>query len=171
MKSFGVSLVVVAVISLIIWGGYLGLARWQFNKNCGDYLKLAGDAPTVERADGFLEKAIAYIEKTNMVSGNSSIIFKKPTNDVGIWYAQIKAAKETTEKIIVRGEGVSQLERDNALMKIRETVLDQGERGTMVTTPDWISLFPYQLFKVILWPILSVLFAITGAIIVVRNDC
>jgi len=170
MKSFGVFIVVVAVIFLIIWGAYLGLAWWQFNKNCGDYLKLTGDAPTVERADGFLEKAIAYIEKTNRVSGNSSIIFKKPTNDVGIWYAQIKAAKETTEKIITRGEGVSQLERDNALMKIRETVLDQGEKGTMVTTPDWISLFPYQLFKIILWPLLSVVFGLIGVVIVIRND-
>lgn len=170
MKKFGSFLVVVAVISLVIWGPYLGISRWQFNKNCGDYLKLAGDAPTVERADDFLGKAMAYLEKTNMISGNSSIIFKKPTNDVGIWYAQIKAAKETTEKIIARGEGVSQLEKDNALMKIRETVLDQGEKGTVITTPDWISLFPNQLFKIINWPLLSIIFGLIGAIIVVRND-
>jgi hypothetical protein len=144
MRIAGIILVVVGVLCLIFLLGASLYQDYRFNRDCGDYLKLAADAPTVERADEFLGKAIAFIEKTGRTSGNSAIIFKKPTDDMGTWYGQLKGSKETTEKILAKGDAATQLERDNALMKIRETVLDQGKDGESVTTPSWISLVPHQ---------------------------
>ncbi|KKU55121.1 MAG: hypothetical protein UY41_C0024G0007 [Candidatus Moranbacteria bacterium GW2011_GWE1_49_15] len=132
---------ILAVFACVYW-------NYSFDKNCGDYLKLAGDAPNIERADNFLDKAIRYIERENLTSGNSAIIFSKPSNDVGVWYEQIKGAKETTENLLAKEKvdpaSVSQLDKDNALMKIREVLLDDSSSGTKVTAPDWISWYPHQ---------------------------
>jgi len=97
----------------------------------------------------------------DLTSGNSAFIFHTPRNDVGIWYEQINGAKETAsrllEKIKEDPESVSQLEKDNALMKIREVVLDLGESGTKITTPKNISWFPNQWLMLILWIVSPIL--------------
>lgn len=161
MKSFSrflaaigtVSFIMVSVLSIIFW--------YSFVKNCEDYLKLAGDAPNVVRADEFLGQALDYIEKENLTSGNSAYIFHTPKNDVGIWYEQIKGAKETTAALLKKAkenpESVSQLEQDNALMKIREVVLDSSKSGTKVTLPDAIAWFPYQWGMLVWWWISTII--------------
>lgn len=158
-----VSLMLAALVSVYLW--------YDFSKGCEDYLKLAGDAPNVERADGFLENALEYIEENNMTSGNSAILFTKPSNDVGIWYNQIKGAKSTTENILKRKtadpDSVTQLEQDNALMKIREVVLDNASTGTSVTSPQWIEWYPNQRLMMFWW-IMSAIFII-GVIVVNTN--
>ncbi|NTU69860.1 hypothetical protein HGB13_03520 [bacterium] len=142
-----ISLIMVSVISVIFW--------YVFSNNCKDYLKLAGDAPNIERADQFLGQALSYIEKESLTNGNSAFFFHTPTNDIGIWYEQIKGAKETTADIIKKSKDnpatVSQLERDNALMKIREVVIDNSQKGTSVTVPAHITWFPYQLAMLFWW--------------------
>ncbi|MFZ6035940.1 MAG: hypothetical protein ACOYUK_02265 [Patescibacteria group bacterium] len=147
----------IGIIALIALGIIALVAEYTFDSECGNYLKLAGDAPTVEKADEFLGYAIGYIERERLTTGNSGVIFRSyPTNDLAIWYGQIKGAKQTTESIIDRTKSdsasVSQLERDNALMKIREVVLDQDEKGTSVTHPDWIIFYPSQvLYWFVFW--------------------
>ena len=152
-----ISLVAVTIVSVIFWYG--------FANNCKDYLKLAGDAPTIEKADEFLGMAVSYIEKKQLTNGNSAYIFTTPTNDLKIWYGQVRGAKDTAESIIKRATqnpaSVSQLERDNALMKIREVVLDNSQSGTSVTTPASITWFPYQWVMVIWWWI-TILIAVAG---------
>jgi|GEM_PF-4101285 len=160
-----VSFILVSVFSIIFW--------YIFAKNCEDYLKLAGDAPNIEKADKFLGQALAHIEKENLTSGNSAYMFKTPINDVGIWHEQIKGAKDTTEDIIKRIKenplAVSQLERDNALMKIREVVLDGSKKGTKVTLPDAITWFPYQ-WGMLIWWCMSVISAIAGWLLVKKMN-
>ena len=139
---------VTGIISTVLWIIVATVMWYNFKSNCDDYLKLAGDAPSIEKADKFLGRALNYMESNDYTSGNSAIIFKTPDCDIGIWYEQIKGAKATTEAILQRiemGENVTQLEKDNALMKIREVLLDNSSDGTKVTTPDWISMYPLQL--------------------------
>ncbi len=128
-------------------------------------MKLAGDAPSIQRADEFLGKALDYMEKENLTQGNSALIFPTPTSNVGIWYQQIKGAKETTENILAREKespvAVSQLERDNALMKIREVLLDNSSNGTVVTAPNLISWFPMQ-WLMALWGVFSLILCLFG---------
>ena len=134
-------LLVVALLGLI---GYLVWNDYVFGRDCAGYLKLAGDAPTIERANEFLGKAVSYLARTGKTEGSSAIIFRTPKADVGIWYGQIVAAKKNLAQLLEKGEAASQLEKDNSLMKIRETVLDQGEAGTKVTSPPNISIYPRQ---------------------------
>ena len=170
MKSVGITLLVVGGISLIALGVISVVWDYHFDRDCGDYLKLAGDAPTVSRANDFLKKAISYLEETGKTSGDSGVIFKKkPSNDIKIWYQQLVAAKETTEEILAKGDKASQLEKDNALMKIRETVLDQGEKETEVTRPDYIALFPYQAIILLSVAAAIVLLGL-GAILLVQSS-
>jgi hypothetical protein len=151
MKGLAWTLFVLSVCLLIFLVGFGVIRGYLFNYECGGYLKLAADAPTVERANGFLVRAVSYLDKTGRTHGNSAVIFKTPGNDVGIWYAQIMESLKTTEEIIKKGSGASQLERDNALMKIRETLLDVGESGTELTHPAHIAIVPYQVAIVVLW--------------------
>lgn len=155
---------------LFIFAIVLSVARWYtFKANCGDYLKLAGDAPTVARADEFLWKAIQYIEQSGRTSGNSAYIFQTPRSDLAVWYQQILGARETTTRLLMKAgrdpSSVNQLERDNALMKIREVVLDASKEGVEVTTPPHIIWFPYQWLMLILW-IISIIAMVIGWILV-----
>lgn len=165
---------VAAIGGLILVVGILGLlaiiiispvSNYMFNRACGDYLKLAADAPTVERANGFLGTALVYMERRGMTHGNSAFVFQKPSTDVGVWYGQVKGAKTTLESIIAKGDGASQLEKDNALIKVREVLLDQGDSGTAVTLPVHINLFPSQgLYFAMLW--LTIGLIVLGVIII-----
>lgn len=160
-----ISFILVAIFSTIMW--------YSFNKNCGDYLKLAADAPSIKLADKFLGKALNYIEENNLTEGNSAFIFHTPSADVGIWYNQIRGAKETTSGIINRiqkdSTSVTQLEMDNALMKIREVVMDAGEKGISITKPTKIIYYPHQ-WAMLIWWILSALVLGIGILIAMSDN-
>ncbi len=145
MKALGIFLTVVGVILLVALIVFAIVRFYGVKIGCEDYLKLAGDAPTIQRAYDFLDKAVGYIERHGLTSGNSAIIIQRPGSDIGIWYNQVKGAKETLTIMIAKGDAASQLEKDNALMKIREVVLDEGKKGMTVTMPPNITLFPLQL--------------------------
>lgn len=148
-KWFSTFFTAVAIVALSGWSCERSIS---FKMSIEDNLKLAGDAPTVERAEGFLAKAVAGIEARGLTQGNSALVFHTPTQDLGIWYQQVKGAHQTTQSIINRersGQPVPQLERDNALMKIRETVLDQGE-SMSVTAPQNAWIYPFQWLRIIL---------------------
>lgn len=158
MKKIGLLLGFLGFLGLLFLGGFAVVRYFSFKVHCKDYLKLASDAPTVERAAGFLEQAVSYIEEKGLTEGNSSWIVKTPTNDIGIWYEQLKSAQSVLRGIIERegDEGsISQIERDNALMKLREVLLDVGE-STTVTLPAYISLYPYQ--KMVMYWMVALLF-------------
>jgi len=164
MKGLGAILVAVGII-ILIGMIIVTIVCWYGNRvGCKDYLKLAGDAPNVQKANEFLEKALVYMEKRGLTSGNSAFIFRTPSSDVGIWYNQIKGAQQTVANIIGRGDAASQLEKDNVLMKIREVVLDQDEKGTTVTMPPNITIFPFQ-WLFLLTIVVGVLMIIVGGAI------
>lgn len=125
------------------------MMNYRFDKGCKEYLKLAGDAPTIERAELYLSKALDYLEKNNKTSGNTGIIFKTPANDLGLWYNQIKDSHTIVKNMI--GKDVPQLTKDNCLMKIREVVLDNGDDGTKVTVPAYLSVYPHQILFFLPW--------------------
>lgn len=160
-----VSVILVSILSVVFW--------YNFTNNCEDYLKLSGDAPTVERADKFLGQAISYIEKKSLTTGNSAYIFSTPQNDLSIWYDQLKGAKETTHDLLEKAKNdptsVTQLERDNALMKIREVVLDNSSSGTSVTLPTNITWFPFQ-WGMLIWWWASILIATGGWFLVFKSS-
>jgi hypothetical protein len=96
----------------------------QFNSNCGSYLQLSADANSIEIAEKHLTKAIDYLEENNVISGYTKIFIYKPTNDIGLWYENLKSAQKQLQDMIQQGN-CTELEESNMLMKLRETLLNE----------------------------------------------
>ena len=103
-----------------------------------DYLKRAADSNTVELAVDNLKVALNYIEANNMTSGHTSVLYNSPDEDVAFWYDNIK---QSYEELTALDENTTNLEKTNLLMKLRETLLDNGEKGESLTLPQAISVF------------------------------
>lgn len=123
----------------------------QFSANCGDYLKLAADANSIDMAEKHLTSAITYLENNNLTSGHTKIFIYYPKNDIGLWYENLKIAQTQLQEMQA-GE-YTELEQSNMLMKLRETILD--ENGVL-THPEGISLYPNYAtmfwLNMLLWP-------------------
>lgn len=131
---------IIGTLILISSLGVFGVRIYQketFKKNVSGYLKRAADANTIDLAHGELTKALTYLEDNNMTSGSTSVIWETPDEDVGFWYKNLKASQKELAEL----NSTSALERTNVLMKLRETIMDQGEKAR-VTVPDGMSAFP-----------------------------
>ena len=79
--------------------------------------------------------------------------------DVGFWYQNLKASLGELDQVSLTA---SQLEKSNLLIKLRETLLDQGKEGISITSPDGISRFPLNTAYAIAGIIFFVLFIVGG---------
>ena len=121
----------------------------MFNINCSGHLARAADANTIELAINELEVALNYMEENNLTNGYTSVIYKTPDEDVGFWYNNIKASYDELKSI---DENSSVLEKSNALLKLRETLLSKGEKSEYVTKPAGISKYPNNaIFLILQW--------------------
>jgi len=128
----GIILSIIYLIGLLINGII-------FNANCTGYLKRAASANTVEMAINDLEKAINYMEEHNLTNGYTSVLYKTPDDDISFWYNNIKNAYEELKALPDDPVATS-----NALMKLRETLLDDTKDGVKVTRPEGIAKYPYN---------------------------
>lgn len=158
--KFQFTLAVIFLIFGLFWGGVRIYKSIVFEINCEGHLKRAADANTIKLAQKELEVAIAYMEEKNYTEGYTSILYRTPDEDVGFWYQNISASLKELEEV---NPDATQLEKSNLLMKLRETLLDQGESDVEVTVPQGISIFPfngtYCFWGCVSW-ILCVIFAI-----------
>lgn len=129
--------IILCIVPIVVY--IAGIVKTiQMDANCISYLKMAADANSVALAEKHLTTAINYLETHNLTSGNTKIIFYKPTCDIGLWYENLKSAQEQLRELKEQ-EILSELEESNALMKLRETLLDS--EGS-VTHPSMISFYP-----------------------------
>ena len=120
----------------------------QFNQNCGGYLKQAADANTVELALDRVNKALEYIEAKGLTQGYTSVLWRTEDENMGYWYENIKACRSELEANL----DASSLEKSNVLMKVRESLTDNGEKGTELTVPPGVSRYPNNLvYGILLW--------------------
>jgi hypothetical protein len=108
-----------------------------FKQNVTGYLKRAADANTIELAEIELSRVIRYLEEQELTTGNTSIFWDTPDNEIDFWYQNLKASQKELQNL----DSDSPLERTNVLMKLRETLVDTGEK-TSVTVPDGLSVYP-----------------------------
>lgn len=149
------ALAIVFSVLLCAWGVTRIVKATSFDVNCAAYIKRAADANTVELAKTELAKAIEYAEENNLTDGISGTFIKNPKNDVGFWYNNMKEAYEELETL---PEDATALEKTNVLMKLRESLTDGHDEGTIVTIPEGIDIHPYNLLY-FLWGMLSFLAA------------
>lgn len=118
----------------------------KFDHKCGDYLKLASNANSIELAEKHLTTAINYLEKNDITHGCNKVFIYKPHNDIGLWYENLKSAQKQLQDIQAKGD-VSDLEESNMLMKLRESLLEDD--GSL-TLPMGISRSA-RIFKITFW--------------------
>jgi hypothetical protein len=111
----------------------------HLDQECTGYLKRASDANTVEAAEAELSKAINYLESNNLTTGHTSVLWKTPDEDIAFWYNNIKASQNELLKV---DSASSMTERTNILMKLRETLIDNGAHGDHLTMPSGLSKYP-----------------------------
>ncbi|WP_299434315.1 hypothetical protein [uncultured Aquimarina sp.] len=142
MKNIiGIALI---LVSFVIFGVRISKSV-QFKQNVSGYLKRAADANTIELANEELTKVIDYLESNNITSGYTSMLWETPDEDIGFWYKNLKASQTELQNL----KSNSALERTNVLIKLRETLVDTGER-TKVTVPKGLAVYPNNM----LWGIL-----------------
>jgi len=100
-----------------------------------------------------LTKALSYLEANNLTSGYTSIFWQTPDEDIDFWYRNLKASQQELENL----KSDSPLERTNVLMKLRETLLDVGEK-TKVTITDGLAVYHNNK----LWALLIVVALLAG---------
>ena len=110
----------------------------QFDQDCKGYLKQTADANSVELALDRLNKAIDYVEANNLTSGYTSIIYRTEDENIEFWYNNLLTCKRELTECIES----SQFEKTNVLMKVRESLTDQSEHGTVITCPPGLSRYP-----------------------------
>lgn len=110
----------------------------RFNQDCKGYLKQTADANSVELALDRLNRAIDYVETNNLISGYTSIIYRTEDENIEFWYNNLLTCKQELTECIES----SQFEKTNVLMKVRESLTDQSEGGTVITCPPGLSRYP-----------------------------
>lgn len=60
--------------------------------------------------------------------------------DLSFWYANLKASAEELEK----SKGGSLLEKTNVLLKLRESLMDDGSKGSHITYPKGLAIYPHN---------------------------
>lgn len=129
--------IICTIIPLIVYGAAI-VRGVQMEANCIDYFELAADANSVQLAEKHLSSGIKYLEENGLTEGNTKIIIYKPTDDLGLWYENLKSAQTQLQELNAQEE-LTELEESNALMKLRETLLNSGGG---VTHPSMISFYP-----------------------------
>jgi hypothetical protein len=109
----------------------------EFKQNVSGYLKRAADANTIALANQELTKVIDYLEANNITEGYTSIFYETPNEDISFWYQNLKASQLELTNL----QSESALEKTNVLMKLRETLVDNGEK-TRVTIPPGLAVYP-----------------------------
>jgi len=160
-------LLILGLVMSIGWSSTLIVRGIQFDRGAEGYLKRAADANTVELAETQLRIAIDYIEAKELTSGYTSIIYRTPDEDVGFWYTNLKTSLEELRAL---DSTSTVLERSNMLMKLRETLMDDGEKGASITTPPGISLFPMNTGLAVWGMVSLVMFFVGGAWVLLEAD-
>lgn len=128
--------VIFAIIPIVVYTAAI-VKTIQMDANCISYFELAADANSVEIAEKHLTTGIEYLEANDMTSGTTKIFVNNPKYDIGLWYENLKSAQAQLQELKTRDD-LTDLEESNALMKLRETLLDESE----VTHPLMISFYP-----------------------------
>jgi|SRR3989338_9631481 len=138
MRGFLLGLSVFFLCVFGVWGGARIVNGIQFEQEIGGYLKRAADANTIPLAADNLQTALSGIQKRGLTKGYTSLLWRTPDEDVGFWHINLTSAIYELNSI---QKNATQLEKTNVLMKLRETLLDEGE-NTHVTVPKGASIYP-----------------------------
>ena len=171
MKTFLIcASILFGVLFLIVFGVRV-YKDVIFDRECEGHLKRAADANSVELATQELETALNYLKANKVTEGYTSVMYTTPDEDVGFWYKNLTTSLDELKSLPAN---TTPLERTNVLMKLRETLLDKGERSESVTGPSGIGVFPLNALYAFLTltPLSLAALSLIGLVFVyIREDC
>jgi len=139
MKSLFAFLAVLSLVSLTAFTTVRTVIGVNFDRNCAGYLERAAHANTVALAIPALEKGIAYLTVNNLTEGYTSVAYRTPDEDIGFFYTNLNQSLAELKSL---KPDASALEASNVLMKLRETLIVNGEKGgESLRCPDGISIY------------------------------
>jgi hypothetical protein len=133
---------IIGLLLIVLSVGLIGIRvgkKMALKHNVTGYLKRASDASTAKMAHVELSKAISYLEAHGLTNGYTSVLWKTPADDLGFWYQNLKASQQ----ILANLQNPSTLEESNVLMRLRETLTDNSDKGK-VSVPSFLSVYPNQ---------------------------
>jgi hypothetical protein len=157
MNSFNKTLAIVVLsILAIVFCGWMTTRVVKgviFDRECEGHLKRASDANTISLAAKELTTAVDYLNARGFTEGYTSVFYRTPDEDIGFWYNNLSQSLTELKEC---PDDATQLEKSNLLMKLRETLLDDGQSGVRVTVPMGMSIYPYN-FLYFLWSLSGLL--------------
>lgn len=149
-------------VPLLWWGVARTVHDVQFNREIDGHLERAANANTVALAASELGVALEGAKRWNLTEGYTSIFYRTPDEDLGYWYTNLSQAYAELQTI---PESAAPLERSNVLMKLRETIMESGSKGSQaVTVPEGASIYPDNTMY-FSWGLFGALAALAGAVI------
>lgn len=182
MRTAGI-FTLVCLASVLFWGGNRAIHYIQYDRHIKGFLKQAADANTSELAEKKLLQAMKMMDAMGLCNGSNeetaeypldhapttysedcytSVLWRTPDEDVGFWRTNIQATYDDVHTMTPE-DRADNLTESNQLMKVRETLLDHGNNGDLVTAPEGISVYPHNTLF-FWWGFLSTLFTIGGAV-------
>ena len=155
---------VLLILVFLAWVVFRIVNVITFGIDCEGHIKRAADANTVELATQEMRTVVSYLESHGMTSGYTSVIYRTPDEDMGFWHKNLKSSLQELEDVSPQA---TQLEKSNVLMKLRETLLDEGQ-SVSVTSPTGISVFPNNTAYAI-WGVIGLVFGIVGVIMIISE--
>lgn len=141
----------------VVSGCFIFVKKLDFKQNCSGRLERAATANTVELAMTELNAAIEYATVHDYTHGYTSVFYRTPDEDIEFWYNNLVASYNELKNLPV---DATTLEKTNTLMKLRESLTEQGESKAYVIYPDGLMFYPHNL----LWGIVRFLFVISLAL-------
>jgi len=160
MSSTKIAVIALATLSLLGYSGVRLVNSITYDREVGGHLKLAADANNVDLAARKLALAIEGMDARGICKKGgddcfTSILYRTPDEDVGYWRENIVSTLADLEAMTDE-EKADNLIESNQLIKVRETLLDSGQNGDHVTSPDGIAIYGMN-DPMAWWGILSVL--------------
>jgi len=125
-------------LGLILYGSVQSI---EFTRNCKGYLKRAADANTIQLARQELAKAVEYLQSAKLNSGGTHVLYATPNCELDFWYENLNSSLVELESFPTDQDPLTV---SNQLLKLRETIMDNGDHGTKVTVPPNVHVFPNQ---------------------------
>ncbi len=145
------------IFCILTWVIFLSVIWWKdihYEQNVGGFLKQAADANNTSMAEQKLSQASDGMQRLGLCNGGgdncfTSVFYRTPDEDVGFWRANIETTLRDLQAMPDK-ERSDNLIESNQLIKVRETLMDNGGNGDFVTHPKGISRYPNNaLFGVI----------------------
>lgn len=152
----------ILILSLIAYGIDLKYKDIVFDRDIGEHMKRAADANTVELATQEMEIVVKNMKDAGMTSGYTSVVYQTPEDEVKFWFDNMNASLQELKAI---NPNATQQEKSNVLMKLKETLTDNTEKGIKITAPPGISKFPNnKIYALVGWILLFI--AVVGGVLI-----